>query len=330
MAGHHHPHAHVGPDAESTARRLRFALGLTVLFVGLEAVTGVLSHSLALVSDAGHNLADALALGLTLWTFGLVTRPATARRTFGLHRAGILAALVNAGALIVIAVGIFAEAYVRLGSPESVQPIPVIVVAATALVLNLAIAFWLHAASAHDLNVRAAFVHIAGDAASAAGVVVVGIVIATTGQTILDPIVSILIGVFILWTSREIILEAVNVLLEATPSDLDARTVQAAMLGVPGVIDVHDLHLWSVSSTLRAASAHVLVGDQPVSQACLILTEVNGLLADHYNVGHTSLQLETTACDPGTVFCHFGVRPSAEEERPAATETRARLEPERR
>jgi cobalt-zinc-cadmium efflux system protein len=308
VPGHHHPHVHVGPDAAATGRRLRLALGLTALFVVLEGTAGFLSHSLALVSDAGHNLADAMALLLTLWTFGLVTAPATARRTFGLHRAGILAALVNASALIVIAVGIFVEAYFRLRAPVDVAAGPMIAIAAVALVLNFAIAMWLHAASKDDLNVRASFVHIAGDAASAAGVVVVGILIAVTGQSWLDPVVSVVIGVFILWTSRDIMIEAINVLLEATPSDLDAQTVQRAMLAVPGVLDVHDMHLWSVSSTLRAASAHVLVGDQPVSQACAILTAVNGVLADHYNIGHTSLQLETTSCDPDSVFCHFGMQ----------------------
>jgi cobalt-zinc-cadmium efflux system protein len=305
VAGHHHPHVHAGPDAASTIFRLRLALGLTIFFVVLEGAAGYLTHSLALISDAGHNLADAFALALTVWTFGLVSRPTTARRTFGLHRAGILAALINSAALIVIAVGIFLEAIARLRSPVDVLAGPMVVVAGIALVVNLVIALWLHAASDHDLNVRASFVHVAGDAAAAAGVVAAGVLIALTGQTWLDPAVSILIGIFILWTSREIMIEAVNILLEATPSDLDASAVQAAMCKVPGVLDVHDLHLWSVSSTLRAASAHVLVGDQPVSHACRILTAVNALLAEHYNVGHTSLQLETTACDPGEVFCRL-------------------------
>jgi cobalt-zinc-cadmium efflux system protein len=305
MAGHHHPHVHVGPEAASTRLRLRVALGLTALFVVLEGGAGYWSHSLALLSDSGHNLADAFALGLTLWTFELVTRPATARRTYGMHRATILGALANAIGLVLIAVGIFVEAVIRLRSPEPVVAGVMAAVAAVALVLNLAIALWLHAAAEHDLNIRASFVHLAGDAASAAGVVMAGVIIAATGQTWLDPAISILIGLFILWTSREIIVEAVNVLLESTPTDLDARTVQAAMCAIPGVLDVHDLHLWSVSSTVRAASAHVLVSDQPVSQACAILGAVNGILAERYQIAHSSLQLETTACDPSEVFCQL-------------------------
>ena len=305
MAGHHHPHVQVGPGAGSTRLRLRVALGLTAVFVVLEGIAGYWSHSLALLSDSGHNLADAFAIGLTLWTFELVTRPATARRTYGMHRASILGALANAIGLIVIAAGIFVEALVRLRSPEPIDAGVMVGVAAVALILNLAIALWLHAAAARDLNVRASFIHVAGDAASAGGVVIAGAVIALSGQTWLDPAVSILIGVFILWSSRQIIVEAINVLLESTPSDLDARAVQAAMGAIPGVLDVHDLHLWSVSSSVRAASAHVLVQDQPVSKACAILTSVNAVLAERFHVAHSSLQLETTACDPSQGFCQL-------------------------
>jgi cobalt-zinc-cadmium efflux system protein len=309
MAGHHHPHVRVGPGAASTRLRLRVALGLTALFVVLEGIAGYWSHSLALLSDSGHNLADAIAIGLTLWTFELVTRPATARRTYGMHRASILGALANAIGLIVISAGIFVEALVRLRSPGPIDAGVMAGVAAVALILNLAIALWLHAAAEHDLNIRASFIHVAGDAASAAGVVIAGAVIAATGQTWLDSAVSILIGVFILWSSRQIIVEAINVLLESTPSDLDARMVQAAMCAIPGVLDVHDLHLWSVSSSVRAASAHVLVQDQPVSNACAILTAVNGVLAERYHVAHSSLQLETTACDPSQGFCQLDEDP---------------------
>ena len=298
-------HVHGGPTTAATSRKLRLALALTLAFVLLEGGAGLFAQSLALVSDAGHNLADALALGLTLWTFGLVGRPSTAVRTFGLHRAGILAALVNAAALVVIALGIFVEAYQRLLAPVPVAAGVMTIVAVLALAINLTIARGLHAAAHQDLNVRASFVHVAGDAASAAGVVLAGALIALTGQSWLDPIVSILIGGFILWTSRGIIAEAVNVLLEATPADLDAHVVQETMSTVPGVLDVHDLHLWSVSSSVRAASAHILVEDQPVSRACQILGDVNATLAEKFRITHTSLQLETTACDPGEVFCQL-------------------------
>ncbi|MGH2457613.1 MAG: cation diffusion facilitator family transporter [Chloroflexota bacterium] len=301
---HHHPHPE-GPNAAGTALRLRVAIGLTALFVVLEGLAGLFSHSLALLSDAGHNLTDVLALVLSLWAFELASRPSTAERTFGLHRAGILAALANAIVLIVIAVGILVEAYRRFLAPEPVAADVMIAVAAVAMGLNLLIALWLHRASEHDLNVRSSFIHIAGDAASAAGVAVAGALLAFTGAAWIDPAVSVLIAAFIVWTSRGVIQEAIDVLLESTPSDLDARQVLATMRQVPGVLDVHDLHLWSISSALRAASAHVLVDDQPVSKACNILGAVNTVLADRYHIAHTSLQLETNACDPGEVFCHL-------------------------
>lgn len=305
MIGHHHPPALRGPEGTSTEVRLRVAVALTALFVVVEALAGYFSHSLALLADAGHNMTDTLALGLSLWTYELASQPSTARRTFGLHRAGILAALANAVVLVVIAVGILIEAYQRFRAPETVEAGPMIGVAAVAVVLNLLIALWLHAPSQHDLNVRASFVHVAGDAVSALGVAVAGVLIALTGALWLDPLVSVLIALFILWTSRGIIVDAVNILLEATPSDLDARRVLAAMCEVPGVLDVHDLHLWSLSSSLRAASAHVLVQDQPVSQACNILATLNTVLAERFRIAHTSFQLETTACDPSEVFCRL-------------------------
>src|SRR5579884_2368165 len=165
MVGHHHgPDLH-GIESASTSTRLRLAVGLTALFVVVEGLAGYFSHSLALLSDAGHNMTDTLALGLSLWAFELAGRPSTAERTYGLHRAGILAALANAAVLVVIAGGILIEAYQRLRSPEPVHADIMIVVATIAVVLNLVIAFWLHAASQHDLNVRASFIHVAGDAA---------------------------------------------------------------------------------------------------------------------------------------------------------------------
>lgn len=305
MIGHHHPPALRGPEGTSTEIRLRVAVALTALFVIVEALAGYFSHSLALLADAGHNMTDTLALGLSLWTYELASQPSTERRTFGLHRAGILAALANAIVLVVIAVGILIEAYQRVRAPETVEAGPMIAVATVAVVLNLLIALWLHAPSQHDLNVRASFVHVAGDAVSALGVAVAGVLIALTGALWLDPLVSVLIALFILWTSRGIIVDAINILLEATPSDLDARRVLAAMCEVPGVLDVHDLHLWSLSSSLRAASAHVLVQDQPVSQACDILAALNAVLAERFRIAHTSFQLETTACDPSEVFCQL-------------------------
>ncbi len=302
---HQHTHAHESTHPPTTLFRLRLALGLTVLFVVIEAVAGIVGHSLALLSDAGHNLTDALALGLTFWTYMLASQPTSARRTYGFHRAGILAALLNTIVLVVLAIGIIIEAYFRWQRPEAVNSFLMISVAAVAMAVNLAIAFGLHGAAHHDVNVRASYLHVAGDAASALGVVIAGALMLVTGQVWLDSAVSVLIALFILWSSRGVLVETLNILLENTPSDIDARAVQKAMCAVPGVLDIHDLHLWSVSSTIRAASAHVLVKDQPVSQACRILSQVNEVLGEKFGIAHTSLQLETTACDPSDVFCHL-------------------------
>ncbi|HEX5416207.1 MAG TPA: cation diffusion facilitator family transporter [Chloroflexota bacterium] len=305
---HNHPHAHGGAGV---GLWLKVALGLTVLFVVVEALAGYFANSLALLADAGHNLSDALAIGLSLWAFGLASQPASARRTYGMHRAGILAALGNGLFLVLIALGIFVEAFIRIQRPGEVQPDVIVVVAAAAVVVNLVIAVGLHGAAEHDLNVRSSYIHVAGDAASAAGVVLAGLLIALTGANWLDPLISVVIAVLILGTSVGIVREAVDILLEATPPDVDALAVLQAMAAVPGVIGVHDLHLWSVSSSVRAASAHVLVEDQLVSQACQIMTNLDQVLASRFQISHASLQMETTACHRDDIFCRLGEDESA-------------------
>src|SRR5712691_11206155 len=218
--GHGHDHG-----TSLTGRRLLFSVIVTVAFVIGEAVAGYFSNSLALLSDAGHNFADALALILSWYGLWIARRPSSAKRTFGYHRVGILVALVNAVSLVVIALLIFWEAASRLGHPEPVRSTPMIVVAAIAILLNTVISLWLRRAAKADLNVRSAYTHMLGDAISAAGVLVAGVVVAFTGASIADPIVSILIGLLILWSSWGILRESVNVLLEAIPSGMDMDSV---------------------------------------------------------------------------------------------------------
>src|SRR6267154_5607070 len=198
-----------------TGRRLSLSIFITLTFVLLEAITGYFAHSLSLVSDAGHNFADALALILSWYGIWMARKPSTQQRTFGYHRVGIFAALVNAVSLVVIALLIFWEAADRLGHPQPVHSTPMIIVALIAIAMNTSISLWLRREAQHDLNVRSAYVHMVGDAISAAGVVVAGIVVAFTGTSFADPIVSILIGLLILWSSWGILRESVNVLLES-------------------------------------------------------------------------------------------------------------------
>src|SRR5260370_9280559 len=233
-----HGHDHGG---SLTGQRLILSICITVAFVLGEAVAGYLAHSLALLSDSGHNLADALALVLSGYGIWVARKPSTQQRTFGYHRVGILAALVNAVSLVVIALLIFWEAITRLINPEPVHSTPMIVVAAIAILLNTVITFWLRRAAKSDLNVRTAYTHMLGDAMSAAGVLVAGVVVAFTGASIADPIVSILIGLLILWSSWGILRESVNVLLEAIPSGMNMDSVEQTIADITGVLAVRDL-----------------------------------------------------------------------------------------
>src|SRR2546423_1906221 len=257
--GHHH-----GNSVTLTGRRLGLSIGITLLFVLVELVSGYFSHSLALLSDAGHNLADALALVFSWYGIWIARKPSTPQRTFGYHRVGILAALVNAVSLVVIALLIFWEATVRLGHPQPVRSTPMIFVALIAIVMNTAISLWLRGHAAHDLNVRSAYLHMLGDAISAAGVLVAGLVVALTGASIADPIVSILIGLLILWSSFGILKESVNVLMESIPKGMDMDLVEHTIGGVPGILAVHDLHVWTIGSGIIACSCHVTVGEQSI------------------------------------------------------------------
>src|SRR3984893_1690100 len=224
--GHGHDHG-----ASMTGRRLLLSVIITIAFVVGEAAAGYFSNSLALLSDAGHNFADALALVLSWHGIWIAQKPSTARRTFGYHRVSILTALVNAVSLVVIALVIFWEAISRLRQPESVHSTPMIVVALIAILMNTVISLWLRKGAKNDLNVRSAYVHMVGDAVSAVGVVIAGIVVALSGASIADPVVSILIGLLILWSAWGILKEAVNVLLEGIPEGMEMEKVEQTISG---------------------------------------------------------------------------------------------------
>src|SRR5882672_10355092 len=295
-------HTH-GSSAILTGRRLSLSIAITLLFVVAEAITGYFSRSLALMSDAGHNFADALALVLSWYGIWIAQKPSTAERTFGYHRVGILTALVNAVSLVVIALLIFWQAGTRLRHPEPVQSTPMIVVALIAILMNTVISLWLRRASRHDLNVRSAYMHMVGDAVSAAGVILAGMIVAFTGASIADPVVSILIGVLILWSSWGILKESVNILLEAIPKGMDMASVEATIGGVHGVLAVHDLHVWTVGSGMVCCSCHVMVNEQSVRSGENVLRAITEELAHNFGIAHTTIQVEVEGCEPNDMYC---------------------------
>jgi cobalt-zinc-cadmium efflux system protein len=285
------------------AGKMRWALCLTVAFVAAEAIAAWFAHSLALLSDAGHNLADAAAVGFSWYALWIARKPAHTGMTYGYHRVGILAALVNAVSLVVIALVIFWEAVDRLRNPAPVHGGLMIAVSIAAIALNGAITFWLHAGARHDLNIRSAYLHMAGDAISALGVLVAGVVVVLGGSPLADAIASFLIGVLILWSSWGILKESVNVLLEGTPYGLDMTAVETAIAGVPGVLNVHDLHVWTVGSGLIACSCHVLVAEQTIREGQQILKSVVHELRHRFGISHTTVQVEVEGHEADEMYC---------------------------
>jgi cobalt-zinc-cadmium efflux system protein len=305
--GHGHDHG------SATGKRLLFSVIITVAFVIGEAVAGYFSNSLALLSDAGHNFADALALILSWYALWIAQRPSSAKRSFGNHRVGILVALVNAVSLVVIALLIFWEAATRFRYPEPVQSKPMIIVALIAVLLNTVISLWLRSAAKKDLNIRSAYMHMLGDAISAAGVVAAGVVVAFTGASIADPVVSVLIGLLILWSSWGILKESVNVLLESVPEGIEMETVERAIGTVAGVLAVHDLHVWAVGSGMLCCSCHISVEEQSVRSGENVLRAVAEKLKHDFGISHSTIQVEVEGCEPNDMYCIMKVARGAPE-----------------
>ncbi len=314
-----HQHSHAHPPAGDDARMKRIlivSLFLTLAFVVFEASAGFRAHSLALLSDAGHNFTDAFALLLAAFGIYLQARPGDHERTYGYQRAGVLAAFVNALSLVVLAAILFYESYDRLIHPEQVAANTMMVVAGAALVLNLAIAWALggHGEHHHDLNVRAAWLHMAGDAASSAAIILGALLIRYTGWQAIDPVLSILIGIAIVWSGWDIIRDTLNILLEGLPKGLELKNVSSELSQVPGVIDVHDLHIWSLGSESRALSCHVLIDDMPPSESDSILRRINELLCAHFQIRHTTIQFEHVKCILAETHCTSATQTAAQRE----------------
>lgn len=299
-------HAHA---SARTSKLLRISLLLTLAYIVATIIAGFKAHSLALLSEAGHNVSDFLALLLSWVAVYVASRPPSVTKTYGYHRAGVLAAFVNAVTLVIVAIYIFIAAAERLMHPVAVQANVMMGVAAAGVVMNGAIAIMLHGSS-HDVNVRSAFIHMLGDTLSTASVIVGGVAILWTGRNWIDPALSFGIGALILWSSFGIIRETLNILLEGTPKGVKMSDLADAMRQVDGVRDVHDLHVWSIGSEMPALSCHIAIADIPPSESDFILREVNERLAHQFGIRHTTIQFEHEKCE----IAHGCVMPVSMEE----------------
>lgn len=286
-AGHNHAHG-------MAKQSLRLAFFLTMLILTAELVGGLVANSLALLSDAGHVVTDIFALGLAWFAVAQAERPSNDRKTFGYHRVGILAALANAVTLILIAVVIVWEAVQRFQHPEPVQPLVMFLSAGIGIVVNLYIGFGLRKEGG-SLNVRAAMLHVFGDIGASAGVIIAGVIILLTGQTIVDPLLSVGIAILIAVGAWRILRETTDILLEAVPRELSMSDLVRDMLKIEGVQDVHDLHVWCITSNMYALSCHAMIDDVLQSKSSLILQSMNKMLSERYHIGHATIQFE---CNP--------------------------------
>jgi cobalt-zinc-cadmium efflux system protein len=275
---------------------LKISLIVTVAYILVLMIAGIKAHSLALLSEAAHNLSDFFALLLSAVAVYLQSRPPSSTKTFGYHRAGVLAALVNAFSLVAVSFLIFYESFKRLREPAPVEAGVMMWVAAIGVVMNGMIAGMLFR-SAKDVNLRSAFLHEIGDTLSTAAVILGGWAILASGQTWIDPALSIGIAALILWSAFGIIRETLNILLEGTPRGMKLDQIEAAIRQIDGVNDVHDLHVWSIGSESHALSAHIAIEDIPPSVSERILRDVKACLHEGFNINHTTIQFENVVCE---------------------------------
>ena len=298
-----HDHDHSHDHRAAGLKGLSWVLIITAVFMLVEFIGGWLSGSLSLVSDAGHMLTDVLALGLSLLAIRFATAPANAKKTYGFYRLEILAALANGVTLILLSGYIFYEAWQRFSSPTEIRSGLMIAVALAGLAVNIAGFFILRSSSKENLNVRGAFLHVVGDLLSSVAVVIGGLVIRFTGWLLIDPILSVLIGVMILKGAYGLVKESVDILLEATPDGINGSEIEKSLGGLAGVRAVHHQHVWSLSSGFHALSAHVQIDDQMTSQSDALLAEIQELLEHEFDILHTTIQFECEACNG--VNCHI-------------------------
>lgn len=304
-------HVHAIAPKKMT-RVLKAAIVVTLAFVAIEFAAGLYAHSLALISDAAHNLTDIPAFVLSWLGLYFQTKQPTEQKTFGYHRAGVLAAFVNALALVAIALFICKEAFERILAPVPVAAGVMIWVSLVGLLVNSGVAWALHRGRS-DVNIRTLFIHNLGDAGANVGVIVAALLIARTGQYVIDPLISVAIGAGVLWSSFGVLKESMNVLLEGLPKGMKLDEVVRAMLAVPGVREIHDVHIWSLSSHLHALSCHVKIDDMPTSENEKILHQLNQVLARDFGITHVTIQFEHT--HPPGEFHTYMPEPTAQRRR---------------
>jgi cobalt-zinc-cadmium efflux system protein len=282
---------------------LKLSMALTAAYIAGTFIFGLRAHSLALISEAGHNVSDLLAILLSFLAVFLQSRPANDRKTFGYQRAGVLAAFVNALTLIVLSGWIAIAAIGRLHSPIAVQPHLMMIVASFGVLMNGTVAALLWRFS-RDVNIRSVFLHMLGDTLSTAAVIAGGAGILFTGLTWIDPVLSLIIAGLILWSSAGIVRETFNILLEGTPKGLQVPEIRAAIQKIPGVLGVHDLHVWSLTTDSHALASHITIGDRPLAESRAILKEVNHALEHRFRIHHTTIQFEATDCSKSEGCCN--------------------------
>lgn len=294
---HNHSHSYL-------VNRMGWAFGLTFVIFIAELIGGLISNSLALLSDAGHVFADLLALGLSLGALYISRKPANAKKTYGYHRVEVLAALINGITLIVIAGLIFHEAYKRLLEPEQVKTVPMLIVAAMGLAVNIIVALRLHRAAESNLNVKSAFLHVVGDMLASVGVIAGGLIMLFTGNYIADPIISVVVGLIILRGAYRVVKEGINILLEGVPSRIDYERLNQDILQTQGVLRIHDLHIWTLSSSNIMLSVHVLVDAKAPHVGNELLKRLKNMLREKYDIHHATIQFECDCCeDPTQSVC---------------------------
>lgn len=298
---HHHP--------LPVGSKLKFGIILTSFILVVEVAGGLLSNSLALLSDAGHVFADIIALSLSWYGVRQAERPPSSRMTFGYHRVGVIIAVVNAISIFAIAVVVFYEAYRRLQQPPEVNSWLMLAAAIVGLSVNIFVAFWLRKEQQSNLNVRSAFWHALGDALASIGVIIGGIIILLTGWFLVDPIISVLIGFIIVLAAWRIFKEGLRVLLEATPLQVDVTKMINTLSRMTGIKGVHDIHVWSISPEIHAMSCHVLIDDLPMSQAADIRKRIEEVLRQ-FHIEHSALQMECQECSANDIFCSLTLGPS--------------------
>jgi cobalt-zinc-cadmium efflux system protein len=283
--------------------KLKLSILLTGLILAAELIGGFISNSLALLSDAGHVVTDIMALSLSWYALKQAERPPSSRMTYGYHRIGVIVAIINAVSIFAISIIILYEAYRRFQQPPEINSVLMMSVALVGLAVNLFVIFWLRREQSVSINIRSAFWHAFGDGLASIGVIIGGAIILITGFYWIDPLISILISLIIGFAAYSILKEGLRVLMEASPSNIDIEEMIKTLRGVPGVKDIHDVHVWVISPQLHAMSSHVLVDDLLVSQATEIRRELEDLLKNRFSIQHTMLQMECRLCNPSDTFC---------------------------